>query len=281
MVSVPRVWSCSMFYNELDVLEIRLAELYDVVDVFVIVEATKTHMGAPRELVFHPNRDRFAQWQDKIRYIAIEFPDDVSTPWGREGYQREQAGLGLTGLQPNDLVIVSDIDEILRASFVDALRRGQFGFKFPISISLPIYPYQLNWKWDTHTDGQSRCSIITGDSLRECPGGFAGIQYRLMEANKKTYLVGEYGWHFTYIGDADRIVEKSYSIADNWVKGLATRTKAAEAIRTGVDVYGRHDRTSHRVPLEDLPLHVQQHKERFQHILGEEEPSAENSTLTS
>ena len=54
-----KVYDGFMFFNELDLLEIRLRELYDVVDTFVVVEATVTFSGHPRELVFEANRQRF------------------------------------------------------------------------------------------------------------------------------------------------------------------------------------------------------------------------------
>ena len=50
---MPRVFDCFQFYNEFDVLEIRLAELDPLVDHFVIVEATHTHTGKPKPLLLH------------------------------------------------------------------------------------------------------------------------------------------------------------------------------------------------------------------------------------
>ena len=69
-----RTWSLTSFFNELDVLEIRLAELDPVVDVFIIAEAAKTHSGEHKPLYFQENRERFAPWLDKIRHIVVKFP---------------------------------------------------------------------------------------------------------------------------------------------------------------------------------------------------------------
>ena len=66
------VYDCFTFFNELDLLEIRLNTLKDVVDKFVIAEATRTHTGRPKELVFEKNRERFASFSDKIEYIIVD-----------------------------------------------------------------------------------------------------------------------------------------------------------------------------------------------------------------
>lgn len=261
-----------MFYNEVDVLEIRLAELASVVDVFVIVEATSTHMGAPRELVYPQYEPtRFFPWRDQIRYIPITFPEGMGD-WERENYQREQAGLGLKGLQPDDLVIISDLDEIVSAETVQKALDGDI--PVPCNICFPIHPYRLDWQWDVVEDGQTRCTLVHGRELTEVPGvGFAGSHdlmrsHNMIGRQGRVGLVGDFGWHFTYVGDEERIVDKSLSIADEWVKGLATPAAAARAIETGADVYGRADRPSHRVSLKQLPVYVQENRQRFSHILG-------------
>ena len=53
------VYDCFIFYNELDLLEIRLKTLDSVVDHFVLVEATKTHRGKDKPLYFEENKERF------------------------------------------------------------------------------------------------------------------------------------------------------------------------------------------------------------------------------
>ena len=62
----PKIVDAFTFYNELDMLEIRLAELYNVVDFFVLVEATETFQGSPKPLYFDQNRARFKKYAKKI-----------------------------------------------------------------------------------------------------------------------------------------------------------------------------------------------------------------------
>ena len=53
-----KVYDCFPFFNELDVLEIRLKELWDVVDVFVLAESNLSHSGKPKEYIFENNKQR-------------------------------------------------------------------------------------------------------------------------------------------------------------------------------------------------------------------------------
>ena len=73
----PRLFDCFTFYDELDLLELRLAELGDIVARFVLVEAASTFQGQPKPLVFEKEKARFAPWLDKIEHVVIDFPDPI------------------------------------------------------------------------------------------------------------------------------------------------------------------------------------------------------------
>jgi hypothetical protein len=103
-----------MFYNELDILELRLELLDEYVDRFVLVEAEVNHVGGPKELFFQNNRERYAKWLPKIVHVVVtaeEAPKDPN-PWCREKYQRECILRGLDGVPDEAIVMVSDVDEI-------------------------------------------------------------------------------------------------------------------------------------------------------------------------
>tara|TARA_A100001201_G_scaffold115124_1_gene98749 strand:- start:120 stop:1031 length:912 start_codon:yes stop_codon:yes gene_type:complete len=75
------------FYNEVDMLEYRLETLYDVVDKFIIVEATMTHSGLEKPLNFELNKERYKKYLDKIHYVVnTKLPrsgvmETAVTPW--------------------------------------------------------------------------------------------------------------------------------------------------------------------------------------------------------
>lgn len=107
---------CFMFYNELDILELRLSCLDRHVDRFVLVESEVSHAGSPKELFFYNNRARFTKWLDKIEHVIVsaeESPKDEN-PWSREKYQREciLRGLDRCSCPDHSIIMVSDVDEI-------------------------------------------------------------------------------------------------------------------------------------------------------------------------
>src|SRR5215831_14334612 len=107
-------YDCFPFFNELDILEIRLHELYRDVDTFVLVEAPWTHQGDPKPLFFEENKRRFKRFLPQIRHVVVPDQPKTDDPWVRERYQRECIRLGLADVRSGDLVIVSDADEIVR-----------------------------------------------------------------------------------------------------------------------------------------------------------------------
>ena len=109
------IFDCFTFFNELNILEIRLNELTEVVDWFVLVEATKTFQGQDKPLYYLENKNLFEEFNDKIIHIVVEFPERIdneygrtkSLAWGREQYQRDQIARGLNAAKSDDLVIIS------------------------------------------------------------------------------------------------------------------------------------------------------------------------------
>ncbi len=114
------------FNDEVDLLEVRLRELERVADWFILVEATETHSGQPKPLHYLRQRSdpRFQPFLDRIIHVVV---DDLpgEDPANRAAYQRLQIarGLELFGeLGDDDLLIVSDLDEIPRAVVIETIR---------------------------------------------------------------------------------------------------------------------------------------------------------------
>ncbi len=105
------ILDCVIFFNELDTLELRFTILENVVDRFVVCEATHTFRGAPKPLVFAENRERFARWNDRIVHLVYDVTPDPS-PWKNEWGQRAHLTTALIDLDPDDTVLIGDADEI-------------------------------------------------------------------------------------------------------------------------------------------------------------------------
>ncbi len=106
------IYDCIPFFNELDILKLRLHILAPYVDKFVIEEASVTFSGEPKPMIFAENREMFAEFADKILYVAVEnSPMDVSTH-ERDKFQKNQLIRALGDCKPDDVIIFSDVDEI-------------------------------------------------------------------------------------------------------------------------------------------------------------------------
>ena len=111
-------YDCFMFNHELDLLEIRLNEMNDYVDHFVLVECTQTHRAGTKPLYYDINKARFNKFKDKIIHVIVKDHLPPNDLWAIEHYQRNQILRGLKGCSPNDIVMVSDLDEIIRGQYL-------------------------------------------------------------------------------------------------------------------------------------------------------------------
>ena len=114
-----KIYDCFMFNNEIEILHARIDYLYDVVDYFVICEAKVSHSRKiiKEEFNFIKHSDIFEKYMDKIIFLPIEdFPfisHDVAVgEWKNENYQRKYLYNGFKDAEPDDIIIISDLDEI-------------------------------------------------------------------------------------------------------------------------------------------------------------------------
>lgn len=210
-----RIFDCFTFYNELDLLELRLRELYDKVDHFVIVEATTTFTNRAKPLYFDLNRKRYSEWADKIRHIVVDLPQSTNA-WDNETAQRDTIIQGCLDREPNDIVIVTDVDEILRPDAVDKLRASEQTL-WP--MRMPVFNFKFNYMRVTPGEYDvwgmaARASTfdeITPNSLRGMRFQFAGLPYGYNSGGIE--IIEHAGWHFGYLGNNEYLRDKAQSFS--------------------------------------------------------------------
>lgn len=249
------IYDCFSFYNELDLLEIRLNVLNDVVDKFVLAEATQTHTGKPKPLYFNENKARYSAFADKIRHVIV---DDFPSPpegytlrqasWMRENWQRNALVRGLVGASPKDLILISDLDEIPSPeSVVKAAKRkgvvqfNQWFFNFYLNYLNYVRPFWPGTKALRYSDlmdpktyyGMKDVEYV--DKAVNSVPSLTKIRYRRGDS-----AIGKAGWHFSYLGGAEAVLEKSKSIAHVEYVTADTNTSSAveKIINAGLDVTG-------------------------------------------
>ncbi len=124
-IKLMKIYDCFTFFNELDLLEIRLNILNPVVDYFVIVEASKTHSGSEKKLIFLNNKDQFKEFSEKIIHIIVDDMPSISNNdrWILENFQRNAISRGLTKCNADDLIMISDLDEIPNLEKIDSIKK--------------------------------------------------------------------------------------------------------------------------------------------------------------
>jgi len=211
-----KIYDCFTFYNELDLLELRLTELYDHVNHFVLVEADTTYTSKPKPFYYEENKQRYAQWADKIIHIKVtDMPRDPDA-WVNDIYQRNQIARGIVDADADDLIMVCDLDEIVRPEAVEymqssdqslfALRMTLHNFKFNYVRTAPD-PYQI---WGM-AGRRSLFDEIQPDPFRQLRFNFMAAPYQFR--NEGCEVVEHAGWHFGYMGDNEWLKNKAQSFA--------------------------------------------------------------------
>jgi len=201
-----KIIDCFMFYNELNMLNLRLHELYDVVDYFVLVESTKTFTYNDKKLYFDDVKDKYKRFLNKIIYVLVDDMPDGRDNWGRETHQRNSIMKGLARLQLNDddYIIISDVDEIPDKNRIKELRSNQVSYQTPVRLFQDFYYYNINCKSD------KLCTTAT--LLRKkCLDKYSSIDS--MIRNRLPETPDKWGWHFSYFGDISFIINKIKSFS--------------------------------------------------------------------
>ena len=272
------IYDAFMFFNELELLELRLNELAGVVDKFVLVEATRTFTNKPKPLHFAENRARFAAFADKIIHVVVEDSPDCADPWRVAEFQKNAIGRGLRDCAPGDVVLVSDADEIASD---DAVKRvagmvGAGGSPLHVALKSVVarktcrrllrkrHPFV--WRF-----AQLGCAYFLNCVSEAQPWhGTRAVAYRdFTTANEIRYTgyktISNGGWHFSFMGGAERIREKIAAYEhQEYNKPEYTDPRRVEAmIAEGKYLFDGEYRLRF-VPVDDtFPRFVREHPEKF------------------
>lgn len=267
-----KVYDVFYFFNELDLLEIRLNILNDYVDYFVIIESTESFSGLPHALCYESNKDRFTQWKDKIIYYVVDdFPKDSNLLslaqnnsnvgagehyWVREFYQKESAKKALAelSLYDEDIIFVSDCDEIWNPLRLKELTN--FSNTEIIRPKQLAYYYYLN----------NRCSEVNGWT------GTISAKYKTIKNNclndlrtrsKTKYSeVDSGGWHFGFMGGVagamKKLTEWQHPAYMHWIPMLEDR------VIKNKDYRGR--KYKYWMDESDLPKYLLDNKNKYKKL---------------
>jgi len=276
-----KVFDSFIFFNELELLEMRLNILSDVVDYFVLTESPFTVSGNEKPLYYQENKDRFGKFNDKIvHYVTEEIPNDFShmlektkyhaaykdlDPYGtpmiqlpirfqRALFNRNNSAFGIenAGASDEDLIITSDADEIINPYVLEDV--SWFDSSNQYVAICNAYYYKLNFLYQSDWMGSRLCAW---KHLRETTID----QHR--QDHKNAYKIENAGWHFSFLGNAENFKLKlaSYEHTENNIDSVVSN--AEEKIEQGLDPLNR-GMTYRAVPIDETyPEYIQQNQDKY------------------
>jgi len=274
-----------IFFNELELLDIRLNILNDKVDKFVLIESTVSHTGKEKPLYYNDNKKLFEKFNDKIVHCIVDDTpnsfeeaqrmfmspkDDLQknilmhclttsnvpfgeTQWLREFYQHESTrrGMLMADLEDDDICFVSDLDE--------------------------IWNPQMEYPIDDHNVTKLKQHVFMAFlNLRSSEEWFGTYytKYKNIKNSSANHLdtvsktkhifLDNGGWHFTYQGGVERIKTKLENYGHQEYNNQEVKNLIEHRLKSGMDVLGRHFSCEVREDL--LPRYLIENKEKYKHL---------------
>jgi len=259
-----RIFDCFTFFNELDLLELRLNELHEQVDFFVLAESPLTFQGNKKPLFYAENRHRFAAFAEQIIHVVVEDMPVTNNAWDREHFQRNALRRGLREAAPDDIIIIADADEIVSQDAIDILRVTA-GFT---QVNMPMYQYYMNLR-EQH--GWNRVFAYTFGLQDEIPD-FNFVRTSPTEAfekfagrNRKLFNAG---WHFSYLGGPEQIRGKllAFSRTGEWFQYMLQPGNAESQITAGYEVGNAWNFARYCEIDSTYPFHIQNNLQKYEDL---------------
>jgi len=214
-----KILDCFMFNDENEILKIRLNTLSPYVDKFIIVESLINHQGKRKKKNFNINL--FKKFKKKICYLLIKnIPKNYSS-WQIENFQRNYISNRLKKFSKEDIVIISDVDEIPNLKDVQCskIKNNYYAFE------QGHFFYKLNLKLKEKWIGSKMCKLKDLKSpqwLRSLKMHKKYSYWRIDKHFSNNYvfnfeIIKNGGWHFSWLKNINKIVLKieSYAHTEN------------------------------------------------------------------
>ncbi|KAG8366908.1 hypothetical protein BUALT_Bualt16G0016800 [Buddleja alternifolia] len=268
-----RVYDAVLFSNEIDMLKIRWKELYPLITQFVLLESNSTFTALPKPLHFAMNRDKFKFVEPRLTYgeIGGRFRRGEN-PFIEEAYQRLALDqlLKIAGIEDDDLLVMSDVDEIPSRHTINLLRWCD---DIPpiLHLQLKNHLYSFEFPYSHHSWRASVHRYKTGKTKY--------AHYRQTD-----YILADSGWHcsfcFRYISDFI-FKMKAYSHTDRVrFSHFLSPKRIQDVICKGADLYdmlpeeytfkdiiGRMGRIPHSYSAVHLPSYLLENAKEYKYLL--------------
>ncbi len=265
---------CFMYFDEDLILDIRLNTLYKEVDQFVIVEATRDHAGNEKKINF--NIKHFQKFKDKINYLIIE---DMPTKVGsfkknwhsnhlRDQFQRNSLERGYKSFNEEDLIMISDIDEIPNPKKIK-----EFNIKNKYACFLQKN-FQSKLNLLNCSSGDWGGTKICQKKYLKSPQWLRDLKVKKKPFwkifKKNIQLIQDGGWHFSFLKDPKSIKNKiiSYSHQEFNTEEFTNLQNIENRILKGEDLFKRDIKYKIIDIDETFPDYIVNNKENFKNWIA-------------
>jgi len=262
-----RIFDCFQYFNEDHIADLRFNILDEFVDFFVIVESTINHQGKPKKLHFDINQ--YKKFKKKIVYIIVDdTPKNIIKPHKGgeslvEQHQRNSIEKGLKNSSDNDLIILSDVDEI-----PDLNKLNLFDKKNYAVFSQKMFIYKLNLLNlnENNWHGSKIClkkNLKSPQWLRNLK--FKKYPFWRIDKTKNLQIIENGGWHFAYLQSPENISKKIKSFAHGEfnIEEFSDEKKIQTKIEKNEDIFGRDYRIKKIEIDESYPRYIINNKEKL------------------
>ena len=260
------IYDCFQYFNEDHIIDLRLNILNEYVDYFVISESTKTHQGKPKKLNFDINK--FSKFKNKIKYIVADFDKDTPLDkhqWGEsaiEQHQRNNIANGIKEASENDLIILSDSDEIPDLSKINQIEKNA---KF-IAFSQSMFMYKLNLlNLNENNWVGSRMCLKKYFPLPQKLRNMKFKRYPFWRLDKPKTQIIKGGWHFSFLQSPSDIAKKiiSFSHGEFNTKEITNKERIKEKIKNNEDIFDRGFKLKKIAIDRSFPEYIRNNKNKY------------------
>ena len=279
------VYDCFIFYDEIDLLEIRLNILDPYVDKFVICEATETLMGERKKMYFEENKKRFSKFEDKIIHVVAEtHKEKFVNQYARERYQKNYVINGLKDAKADDIVIYSDIDEIPNPIELEKIIEN-FDTTKIYHLAQRMFYFYINYE-EVSYKLIAACGDFKEVEKKQWLGTkicayqtavkwtMDGLRDKKRIEEKESVRIENGGWHFSYMGGDhlgvyERIKRKLQAFSHNEFNrpSVYNPIKVRLKIILGRDLLGRGAKFRKVKIDESYPIWLRENYKKYSHFV--------------
>jgi beta-1,4-mannosyl-glycoprotein beta-1,4-N-acetylglucosaminyltransferase len=276
-----KIWDCASFYCEVDLLELRLKHLWDWVDHFVISEADRTHQNRPRKFLLPELLEGDLSWaKSKVIPILVEIdPDNLpdtkynsgdviplgdtvnNINWKIENYQRNSALRAIGDVNPDDIILIGDLDEFPHADCLSKLRILA-DHNNVLSLGMQICSYWANNR-----------KVDTGSGNLEYWAGTVIGKRKFLEKpqnwrdNREIVpWLPDMGYHFSWLKKS--LSEKLNSTAHSEIKEFYTEDDILNMVESNSDFLGRKFHLFNPYVDPNFPRTILDNIEKYPHLIN-------------